>query len=151
MPGAISVRKNRDSMSAISPPNSRNHLLPPWRPSGIMPPLAEPRLGRAIEMMPQAPPSIGARVRKALHGMASSEAPARSPFARAAFIGLAVLSLLLGLVGLVAPVIPGLMFLSLGGLFLARGSERWRRWLHGRPWYVRLRNRIRPDDASLLP
>jgi len=84
--------------------------------------------------------------RKLVIAAASSDAPAQSPLARAAFIALAAVSLLLGLIGLVAPVIPGVVFLAFGGLFLTRGSERWRRWLHGHAWYMRLRARIRRHE-----
>lgn len=81
--------------------------------------------------------------RKALIAAASSDAPAQDPLARALFIVLAAGSLVLGVVGLVAPVIPGVVFLALSALFLARASEPWRRWLHGRSWFLRLRRSLR--------
>jgi Ca2+-transporting ATPase len=81
--------------------------------------------------------------RKALISIDSDDSAARNPVIRALFITLAAVCLLLGIIGLIAPIIPGTLFLALAVLLLARGSERWRRWLHNRSWYVSLRDKWR--------
>lgn len=81
--------------------------------------------------------------RKALIGIDLDDSAARNPVIRALFIALAAGCLLLGIIGLIAPIIPGVLFLALAALALARGSERWRRWLRNRSWYTSLRDKLR--------
>lgn len=47
--------------------------------------------------------------------------------------------LLLGLLGLILPILPGILFLGLAALLMARLSTRFARGLHGHPGYRRWR------------
>jgi Ca2+-transporting ATPase len=118
-----------------------------WFDVTVAPSRAEWRRIAVFSMIPFTVIEGAKMVRRALIRVASSDAPAQNPLVRALFIVLAAGSLVLGLVGLVAPVIPGVVFLALGALFLTRVSERWRRWLHGRSWYLSLRKRM-PHDGD---
>lgn len=44
---------------------------------------------------------------------------------------------LLGLIGLILPILPGILFLGLAALLMARLSSRFARGLHGHPGYRR--------------
>jgi len=46
---------------------------------------------------------------------------------------LAVLLLFLGLLGLVMPILPGILFVALAVYLLAKVSRRVERWVHGKP------------------
>lgn len=63
----------------------------------------------------------------------------------AAVVGL---FLIIGVIGLVLPIIPGVLFLGLAALLLARLSSRFADYLHGHPRYRRW-HRLQRRSAGL--
>lgn len=57
---------------------------------------------------------------------------------KSVYIVLAVCFLLLGLVGLVIPVLPGVIFLFVALIFLGKASVRIRTWLDSQEWVRKL-------------
>lgn len=64
-----------------------------------------------------------------------TEAPERTLIARALYFSLGVVSAGLGIVGMVTPVMPGVIFLILASWLFARSSPRLERWILDHPRY----------------
>lgn len=63
----------------------------------------------------------------------ASNPPRRSRIVRWLLIGIGALSLLVGLIGIVVPLLPTVPFLLITAACWSRASPRWHRWLLSRP------------------
>ncbi|MCB1645568.1 MAG: DUF454 family protein [Pseudomonadales bacterium] len=64
------------------------------------------------------------------------------PHTRAMYVALAVLFLMVGLIGILIPVIPGLIFLGLALLMLGKVSRRVRVWTESKPMLKKLARQL---------
>jgi len=55
---------------------------------------------------------------------------------RSVLLGLGIVSLLLGMAGIVLPLLPTVPFVLLAGFCFARSSPELHRWLHQHPWFA---------------
>ena len=65
---------------------------------------------------------------------------------KALYLVLAAICLMVGLLGLLIPIIPGILFLALSLLLLGKVSERIHRWIHSKPSFSRFVHRIEHLD-----
>lgn len=61
---------------------------------------------------------------------------------KALYVAVAIVCLLLGIIGLILPMMPGVLFLAIALLLLGRVSSRFHRWSQGHPEIRRLRLRM---------
>ncbi|MDK1023599.1 MAG: DUF454 family protein [Gammaproteobacteria bacterium] len=80
----------------------------------------------------------------------------RNRFGGTVYIIAAAVCIVLGLIGLIIPVIPGVIFLAIAAIFLARVSTRMDRWVKSSPFMSNTQSRMDsmaeldwPDRARL--
>jgi uncharacterized membrane protein YbaN (DUF454 family) len=66
----------------------------------------------------------------------------RNRFGGTVYIVAAAVCLVLGLVGLLIPVIPGVIFLAIAAIFLARVSTKMDRWVKSSPFMSNTQSRM---------
>ncbi len=66
---------------------------------------------------------------------------------RALWLGLAAISLVLGVIGIVLPVLPTTPFILLAAFAAARGSQRLHDWMHSHPRFGRMLQDWERDGA----
>jgi hypothetical protein len=64
-------------------------------------------------------------------------------FHRGLWLLAGVLFLLIGLIGLLLPVVPQLPFFLASILCFMRCSKRFNGWMEKKPWFIRIRTRFR--------
>lgn len=60
---------------------------------------------------------------------------------RGLWLAAGVFFLLLGIIGLLLPIVPQMLFFLLALLCFMRTSKRFTAWVEGRSWYIRLHKR----------
>lgn len=62
---------------------------------------------------------------------------------RGLWIAAGLLLVLLGIIGVILPVMPGLVFFAMAVPAFMRGSKRFNAWMEKQAWFIRLRDRHR--------
>lgn len=66
----------------------------------------------------------------------------RSRFGGTVYVVAAVVCIVVGIIGLLVPVIPGVIFLAIAAIFLARVSTRMDRWVKRSPFMSNTQSRM---------
>ncbi|MCL1075176.1 YbaN family protein [Shewanella dokdonensis] len=70
---------------------------------------------------------------------------------RSVLLGLGIVSLLLGMAGIVLPLLPTVPFVLLAGFCFARSSPALHHWLHQHPWFAQALNDWHQQRGLRLP
>lgn len=93
---------------------------------------------------------------RSMNNHKSGSVRSRNRFGSTLYIAAAVVCMVIGVIGLIVPVIPGVIFLAIAAIFLARVSSRMDRWVKSSPFMSSTQNRVDsmaqldwPDKARL--